>query len=64
MGLLTWIMIGVLILVIIGIGWQAFISGLFEGAKKVGDNPLARNATGETKDLIKSLDSDIARALH
>ena len=52
-----------LILVIIGIGWQALFSGIFEGAKKVGDNPLVRNATGEAKDIVKSLDSDIARAL-
>ena len=63
MGLMTWIMIGVLILVIIGIGWQPFFSGILEGAKKVGDNPLVRNATGEAKDLVKSLDSDIARVL-
>lgn len=64
MGVLTWIIIGVLILAIVGIGWQAFVSGIFEGAKKVGENPLVRNATDEAKDLVKSLDSDImARAL-
>lgn len=63
MGLLTWIIIGVLILVVIGIGWQTFFSGILDGAKKVGDSPLVRNATGEAKDLVKSLDSDIARAL-
>lgn len=63
MGLLTWIVIGVVILAIIGIGWQTFFSGVIEGAKKVGENPIVSNATGEAKDLVKGLDSHIAKAV-
>lgn len=53
MGLVTWILIGVLVLVILGLGWEAFFSGIVDGAQKVGDNPLVRNATGEVQELVR-----------
>lgn len=53
MGLVTWILIGVLVLVILGLGWEAFFSGIVDGARKVGDNPLVHNATGEAQELVR-----------
>ena len=53
MGVLTWIIIGVVILAIIGLGWQTFFSGLWQGAQKVGENPIVQNLTGEAKDEAK-----------
>ena len=40
MGLFTWIIIAVLILSIIGLGWQTFVVGVFKGGEKIIDgNP-------------------------
>lgn len=52
MGLLTWIMIGVVILAIIGLGLGTFLSGVWQGAQEVGSNPAVQNATGEAKEYI------------
>jgi hypothetical protein len=58
MGLLTWILIAVVILAIIGIGWQTFISGIFKGAKKLGITPITptiKNMTEKTKQYIANV---------
>lgn len=39
MGLLTWIAIGVIVLVVIGLGVGVFFSGLIRGAEIVAENP-------------------------
>lgn len=52
MGLLTWVVIAVVILAIIGLGWQTFFSGVWQGAQKVGQNPLVQNLTREVKDKV------------
>ena len=53
MGWLTWVIIAVVVLVILGIGVQAFLSGLWTGAQKVGSNPIVQNLTGGAKDFAK-----------
>lgn len=58
MGLLTWIIIAVIILAVIGLGWQAFFSGVLQGAQKVGSNPIVQNLTGEAKEQAKELISN------
>ena len=46
MGLTTWIMIAILILSIIGLGWQTFVLGVFKGGEKIiNSNPEIKNAT-------------------
>ena len=35
MGILTWIIIAVLILSVIGLGWQTFVLGVFKGGEKI-----------------------------
>ena len=43
---------------IIGIGWQAFISGVFKGAKKLGitpSNASIRNVTENARKFINNI---------
>ena len=55
MGLLTWIIIGVVVLAIIGLGWQTFFSGMWNGAQRIGQNPIVQNVTNEAKQGIKEI---------
>jgi hypothetical protein len=59
MGLLTWIIVGVIVLAIIGLGWQTFFSGIIQGAKKIGGNPVIENVTKAAKDRLGNLTGDI-----
>lgn len=53
MGLFTWIIVAVVIVLIIGIGVNAFFSGLIAGAQKLGGNPVIKNATEEGKNFAE-----------
>lgn len=53
MGIITWIILAVVVLAIIGLGVGTFASGIFQGAKTVGENPVVQNATGQAKDMVK-----------
>jgi hypothetical protein len=53
MGLLTWILLGVIVLVAIGLGVGVFFTGLFKGAEIIGENPAVQNASQEAKDFIE-----------
>ena len=55
MGLLTWIIIGVVLLAIIGLGWQTFFSGIWNGAQRIGQNPIVQNVTNEAKQGVKEI---------
>ncbi len=53
MGLFTWIIIAVLILSIIGLGWQTFVVGVFKGGEKIiNSNPEIKNITQKVKQYI------------
>jgi uncharacterized membrane protein len=59
MGLLTWILLAVLILAVIGIGWNAFISGVFKGTEKIiNSNPAVKNLTKDAKQFINNITSN------
>jgi hypothetical protein len=64
MGLLTWVIIGIVILAVIGLGPRTFLSGISQGAQKVGSNPVIRKATEEGKEyaenIIKNATNQIA----
>src|ERR671923_253504 len=47
MGMATWIMSAVLILSIIGLGWQTFVLGVFKGGEKI------INSTPEIKSIAE-----------
>ena len=53
MGLITWILLGIIVLVAIGLGVGMFFTGLFRGAEIIGENPAVQNASEETKDFIE-----------
>ncbi len=61
MGALTWIIIAIIILAIIGLGWQTFFSGIWQGAQKVGQNPVVQNLTNEAKDSAKGIISNATK---
>jgi hypothetical protein len=64
MGILTWILLGVIVLVAIGLGVGVFFTGLLRGAEIVGENPTVQNATDEARDFIgDSADSVAGGAL-
>jgi hypothetical protein len=64
MSLVTWILIGVIILVAIGLGVGVFFTGLFRGAEIVGQNPTVQNATQEAKNFVDDkIESGAANAL-
>jgi hypothetical protein len=56
MGLTTWIIIAVLILSVIGLGWQTFVLGVFKGGEKIiNSNPEIKNATENVKQYIVNI---------
>lgn len=63
MGILTWILLGVIVLVAIGLGVGVFFTGLLRGAEIVGENPAVQNATEEARDFIDDSADSIGNAL-
>jgi uncharacterized membrane protein len=56
MGLFIWIIIAVLILSIIGLGWQTFVVGVFKGGEKIiNSNPEIKNITQKVKQYITNI---------
>lgn len=53
MGVMTWILLGIIVLVAIGLGVGVFFTGLFRGAEIIGENPAVQNASQEAKDFIE-----------
>lgn len=61
MGLLTWIAIGVIVLVVIGLGVGVFFSGLIRGAEIVAENPAVQNASEEAQEFVQDrIDPDVS----
>ena len=55
MGLLTWVIIGVVVLAVIGLGVGTFYSGILQGSQTVGNNPVIKDATDETKEFAGNI---------
>ena len=47
MGLITWIVLVVTILAILGLGWNVFMSGVYKGAQKIMGNSAILNKITE-----------------
>lgn len=56
MGLFGFILLIIVVLAIIGLGWQAFFSGVFTGFEKAVDigTPIIKNLTQEANDYANS----------
>ena len=64
MGLLIWIIIAVLILSVIGLGWQTFIVGVFKGGEKIiNSNPEIKNVTQKVKQYIINIIKNASQEL-
>jgi hypothetical protein len=59
MGLITWVVIGVIILAIIGLGWQTFLAGVKKGADKIGLTPIIKNHLEVLRRIFQVLESRI-----
>lgn len=58
MGLITLIVIIVVVLAIVGLGWNVFVSGVYKGAEKIMGNMnsvLIKNLTKKAEQLINGL---------
>lgn len=58
MGLVTLIVIIVVVLAIVGLGWNVFVSGVYKGAEKIMGNMnsvLIKNLTKKAEQLINGL---------
>jgi hypothetical protein len=46
MGPTTWIAVAVIILAVMGLGWNVFVSGVYKGAQKVmGNSTIVKKMT-------------------
>ena len=64
MGLFTWIIIAVMILSIIGLGWQTFVVGVFKGGEKIiNSNPEIKNVTQKVKQYIINIIKNASQEL-
>ena len=64
MGFITIILVVVTILVIIGLGWQTFLKGIFNGAEKIiNSSPELRNLTGDAKSYITNITENSSKNL-
>jgi hypothetical protein len=58
MGLITWIIVIIVFLAILGLGWDTFFSGVRKGADRVGSS-IVENATNSTIGFIKNASQEI-----
>ena len=54
MGLITWIIIGVVVLAVIGLGITTFFSGVMKGVEKVEQNTVVKNATNTASQVVSN----------
>ena len=53
--ILSLVIIGILALAIIGLGWQAFFSGVAKGFQQIFDGSAIVNVASEAKEYLGSL---------
>jgi hypothetical protein len=67
MGIITWIIIAVIILAIMGLGWQTFFAGVKKGADKVGLTSIMKNFTDQAKQsfggVVKNISSPVSKTV-
>jgi Tfp pilus assembly protein PilO len=64
MGALTLIILVIVILAIIGLGWQVFVSGVFRGAERIiNTNPVLKNTTQEAKQYFGGIIKNVSEGI-
>lgn len=61
--LLLIIIVGVLILAIMGLGWQTFLGGVQKGAEKVGITKAIKNITNDIQKSIGNIVSNTTKSV-
>ncbi len=59
MGLFVWIIVIIVILAIIGLGWNTFFSGVMKGADKIGITSIVKNVTNDAAEIAKNASREI-----
>jgi hypothetical protein len=59
MGIVTWIIVIIVFLAILGLGWDTFFSGVKKGADRVGIGPRLETAINTTTGLVKNASQEI-----
>ncbi|HEX6029712.1 MAG TPA: hypothetical protein VFY64_11790 [Nitrososphaeraceae archaeon] len=59
MGIVTWIIVIIVFLAILGLGWDTFFSGVKKGADRVGIGPILETAINTTTGLVKNASQEI-----
>ncbi|HEU4446134.1 MAG TPA: hypothetical protein VFR94_15795 [Nitrososphaeraceae archaeon] len=59
MGILTWIIVAIVILAVLGLGWDNFFAGVKRGADKIGITSLIENATNSATEMAKNASREI-----
>lgn len=59
MGILTWIIVAIVILAVLGLGWDNFFAGVKRGADKIGVTSLIENATNSATEMAKNASREI-----
>jgi Tfp pilus assembly protein PilO len=64
MGALALVILIIVVLAIIGLGWQVFISGVFKGAEKIiNTNPILKNTTQEAKQYFGGIINNVSQGV-
>ncbi len=61
--LLLIIIVGVLILAIVGLGWQTFFGGVQKGAEKVGITKAIKNITNDIQKSLGNIVSNTTKSV-
>jgi len=59
LGIVTWIIVIIVLLAILGLGWDTFFSGVKKGADRVGIGPILETAINTTTGLVKNASQEI-----
>lgn len=59
MGIVTWIIVIIVFLAILGLGWDTFFSGVKKGADRVGIGPILETTINTTTGLVKNASQEI-----
>ncbi len=59
MGLFVWLIVIIVILAIIGLGWNTFFSGVMKGADKIGITSIVKNVTNNAAEIAKNASREI-----
>jgi hypothetical protein len=59
LGLITWIIVIIVFLAILGLGWDTFFSGVKKGADRIGIGSILENAANNTIGFVKNASQGI-----